>query len=182
MQSDPAGSTSPISHRCLSTFLLGPLQPFCEAALLELPCVSQPELWSVPEEERQCRRDLTGPDYFVCSIDPVGCTDVDDALHVRFLDTAATSADSATVSYSSPSAAAAYSGAGMKSTGVQMVGEYAEGQRVEVGVHIADVSWFVRRGGMLDAEARDRCTTVYLVDRWVWGQAHLCMRMCMCVL
>lgn len=40
---------------------------------------------------------------------------------------------------------------------------------VEVGVHIADVSWFVRAGGFLDGEARDRCTSVYLVDRWAGG-------------
>jgi DIS3-like exonuclease 1 len=37
--------------------------------------------------------------------------------------------------------------------------------QVEVGVHIADVSYFVREGGLLDAEAMDRCTSVYLVDR-----------------
>jgi len=36
---------------------------------------------------------------------------------------------------------------------------------VEVGVHIADVSYFVQPGSMLDGEARDRCTSVYLVDR-----------------
>lgn len=36
---------------------------------------------------------------------------------------------------------------------------------VQVGVHIADVSWFVRPGGLLDGEAAARCTTVYLVDR-----------------
>ncbi|KAK3258973.1 hypothetical protein CYMTET_32006 [Cymbomonas tetramitiformis] len=35
----------------------------------------------------------------------------------------------------------------------------------EVGVHIADVSHFVRAGGALDMEARARGTTVYLVDR-----------------
>jgi exoribonuclease R len=38
---------------------------------------------------------------------------------------------------------------------------------LEVGVHIADVSFFVRPGSMLDGEARDRCTSVYLVDRSV---------------
>ena len=38
---------------------------------------------------------------------------------------------------------------------------------VEVGVHIADVSHFVRRGSKVDAEAFDRGTSVYLVDRTV---------------
>jgi len=38
---------------------------------------------------------------------------------------------------------------------------------VEIGVHIADVSHFVRREGAVDAEAFDRGTSVYLVDRTV---------------
>ncbi len=37
----------------------------------------------------------------------------------------------------------------------------------EVGVHIADVSFFVRPGGALDDEARERATSVYLVDRTI---------------
>ncbi len=51
---------------------------------------------------------------------------------------------------------------------------------VEVGVHIADVSWFVRAGGFLDGEARDRCTSVYLVDRWESGRGYTwpCVRVC----
>jgi len=61
----------------------------------------------------------------VCSVDPPGCTDIDDALHVRFLPN----------------------------------GNY------EVGVHIADVSHFVRPGNAMDKEAAKRGTTVYLVDR-----------------
>ncbi len=37
----------------------------------------------------------------------------------------------------------------------------------EIGVHIADVSHYVRPGTALDAEARKRSTSVYLVDRTV---------------
>ena len=40
-----------------------------------------------------------------------------------------------------------------------------DGAGWEVGVHIADVSSFVREGTALDLEARERGTTVYLVDR-----------------
>lgn len=37
--------------------------------------------------------------------------------------------------------------------------------RVEVGVHIADVSHYVEPGGLIDAAAQDRATSTYLVDR-----------------
>ena len=37
----------------------------------------------------------------------------------------------------------------------------------EVGVHIADVSWYVRPGSPVDKEAQYRGTSVYLVDRTV---------------
>ncbi len=37
----------------------------------------------------------------------------------------------------------------------------------EIGVHIADVSYYVRPGGALDQEAAIRATSVYLVDRTV---------------
>ena len=39
--------------------------------------------------------------------------------------------------------------------------------RWEVGIHIADVSHFVREGGPVDTEALSRGTSVYLVDRTV---------------
>ena len=79
-------------------------QPFCQGALDELPSVGPLGEWSPDPEEIRRRRDLRGPEYLVCSIDPPGCEDVDDALHARVL---------------------------------------PDG-RVEVGVHIADVSFFVR--------------------------------------
>ncbi len=37
----------------------------------------------------------------------------------------------------------------------------------EIGVHIADVSYFVKKGGVLDLEAEKRACSVYLVDRVV---------------
>ena len=39
--------------------------------------------------------------------------------------------------------------------------------KFEVGVHIADVSHFVKKEGFLDKEARERGTSVYLVDRTI---------------
>lgn len=42
-----------------------------------------------------------------------------------------------------------------------------EGGTYEVGVHIADVSFFVRPGTGLDKEALERATSVYLVDRTI---------------
>ncbi len=40
-----------------------------------------------------------------------------------------------------------------------------DGGRFEVGIHIADVSHYVPKGGPVDLEALDRGTSVYLVDR-----------------
>ena len=40
-------------------------------------------------------------------------------------------------------------------------------ETVEVGVHIADVTHYVRPGDALDQEARNRATSVYLVDRTI---------------
>jgi exosome complex exonuclease DIS3/RRP44 len=69
------------------------------------------------------RRDLR--DLLVCSIDPPGCVDIDDALHARPLPNG----------------------------------------NFEVGVHIADVSHFVKPNNAMDKEASMRGTTVYLVDK-----------------
>jgi DIS3-like exonuclease 1 len=103
-----------------------PADAFGAQSLAELP--REGENWVVPPDELTRRRDLRH--HRACSIDPPGCTDVDDALSVHFLDERG-----------------------------------SDGAVVEVGVHIADVSYFVRPGTLLDYEARLRGTTVYLVDR-----------------
>ena len=36
---------------------------------------------------------------------------------------------------------------------------------IEVGVHIADVTYYMKQGSALDREARNRSTSTYLVDR-----------------
>lgn len=48
-----------------------------------------------------------------------------------------------------------------------------------IGVHIADVSYYVRPGSVVDKEARDRGTSVYLVDRTVpMLPEKLCNKLC----
>ena len=49
----------------------------------------------------------------------------------------------------------------------------------EVGVHIADVSYYVKPGSVVDKEARNRGTSVYLVDRTVpMLPEKLCNKLC----
>lgn len=64
-------------------------------------------------------------DKLVCSIDPPGCVDIDDALHAQPLPNG----------------------------------------NFEVGVHIADVTHFVKPGTAVDLEGASRGTSVYLVDK-----------------
>ena len=54
-----------------------------------------------------------------------------------------------------------------------------ENGNFEVGIHIADVSWYVRPGSDIDKEARERGTSVYLVDRTVpMLPEKLCNKLC----
>ncbi|CAL4156656.1 unnamed protein product, partial [Meganyctiphanes norvegica] len=96
-----------------------PHTKFSEAVLNCLPKMP----WIITEQDEAERTDLRHVD--VCSVDPIGCTDIDDALHCKLLPD----------------------------------GNY------EVGVHIADVSHFIRPGSALDKEAQNRSTSVYLTTR-----------------
>ena len=97
-----------------------PFHSFSENVIKCLP--KDAENWKIPQEEYEKRTDLR--DEIICSVDPPGCTDIDDALHSKDLG----------------------------------------GGTFEVGVHIADVSYFVKTGSALDLEAANRGTTVYLVN------------------
>ncbi|CAM9323899.1 unnamed protein product [Ectocarpus sp. 12 AP-2014] len=79
--------------------------------------------WRVQESDVAGRRDLRKERAM--SVDPPGCQDIDDAMHVK-----------------------------RKPNG-----------KLEIGVHIADVTRFVEADSPLDREARARATTVYLVHR-----------------
>lgn len=45
--------------------------------------------------------------------------------------------------------------------------EYLENEKIEVGIHIADVSYFVRPNTKINEEATKRGTSIYLVDRTI---------------
>lgn len=45
--------------------------------------------------------------------------------------------------------------------------QYLDNAHIEVGVHIADVSYYVQEGSVIDQEAFERGTSVYLVDRTI---------------
>ncbi|KAI1825495.1 RNB domain-containing protein [Xylaria intraflava] len=136
----PRDSRHPIGHFVRSLGELETKTAETEALLLEydvqyrpfpktvLDCLPQEgHDWKVPASKEdpgwKDREDLR--ELLVCSIDPVGCQDIDDALHAQPLPN----------------------------------GNY------QVGVHIADVSHFVKPATAMDAEASTRGTTVYLVDK-----------------
>ncbi|GAB7350860.1 hypothetical protein MBLNU459_g1386t1 [Dothideomycetes sp. NU459] len=100
-------------------------RPFPKTVLDCLP--TEGHDWIVPQDKSDPgwnkRRDLR--DLAICSIDPPGCVDIDDALHARKLPNG----------------------------------------NFEIGVHIADVSHFVKPNNAMDQEASMRGTTVYLVDK-----------------
>jgi len=103
-------------------------RPFAPAVHKCVP----PLPWKVTEEhiEEPKREDLRN--LRVCSVDPPGCRDIDDALSAVVVP---------------------------KNDGVE--GE----EEIEIGVHIADVTTFLKPGTPMDDEALRRGTTTYLVQR-----------------
>ncbi len=98
-----------------------------------------------PEEiaRREDFRDVT-----TFTIDPKDAKDFDDALSIRKLDPSELDAHLTTP-------LSIRRGAG------------GEAPLYEVGVHIADVSHYVTEGSVIDREAEQRATSVYLVDRTI---------------
>lgn len=106
-----------------------------------------------PEEVHR-RRDLRHT-HLVFSIDPKGCEDVDDTLSVRFVHPSPCPSVCLTPSHSLP----------LTSPPSTLPPRHLKHGVTELGVHIADVSYFVPPGSLTDQEAQSRSTTVYLADR-----------------
>ena len=100
----------------------------------------------ITPEEIARREDFR--DVFTCTIDPKDAKDFDDALSIRSLPL-------------TPS-----KGKG-NSKAPSLLGEGGGRGLWEVGVHIADVSHYVKEGSVIDKEAVKRATSVYLVDRTI---------------
>jgi len=86
-------------------------------------------------------------DVTTFTIDPKDAKDFDDALSIRILP---------------PS-----KGKGNSKTASSFGEGGGRGCLYEVGVHIADVSHYVTEGSIIDREAEQRATSVYLVDRTI---------------
>ena len=137
---------------------------FSEAALAELPSLP----WSVPRSELAARRDLRFSRK-IFSIDPPTARDLDDALSLETVEEAVAAdarerrerASGACSPSSSPSSS---SPSPSSSPSLPPLPPPPPAARWRLGVHIADVSAFVPPGGALDAAARARATSVYLVS------------------
>ena len=98
----------------------------------------------ITSEEIASREDFR--DVFTCTIDPKDAKDFDDALSIRKISNLKSPLDRRTLATS---------------------GTQETSNLYEVGVHIADVSHYVKENGTIDKEAQKRATSVYLVDRTI---------------
>ena len=97
----------------------------------------------ITEEEIARREDFR--DVFTCTIDPKDAKDFDDALSIRAISDWPLAVSSKAKSQKPIANSCLY----------------------EVGVHIADVSHYVKENSIIDKEAQKRATSVYLVDRTI---------------
>ena len=97
----------------------------------------------ITAEEISRREDFR--DVFTCTIDPKDAKDFDDALSIRAISDWPLAVSSKAKSQKPIANSCLY----------------------EVGVHIADVSHYVKENSIIDKEAQKRATSVYLVDRTI---------------
>ena len=100
----------------------------------------------ITEEEIGRREDFR--EVFTCTIDPKDAKDFDDALSIRRVPLSSPLGGKPRIANHPPKGG-------------------QEGGLWEVGVHIADVSHYVKEGSTIDKEAQKRATSVYLVDRTI---------------
>ena len=108
----------------------------------------------ISEEEIARREDFR--DVLTFTIDPKDAKDFDDALSIRLIPTP------------NPSRAGGESNH-PQTHKLTKLPSYSGGVGggFEIGVHIADVSHYVTEGSVIDREAEQRATSVYLVDRTI---------------
>lgn len=124
--------------------------PFSDAARACLPS----RVDTVNGSHIAGRKDFRGKRIF--TIDPATARDLDDALSIEVAHTPEDSAGK---------------------SAVELLGD--KRARYRLGVHIADVAAFVQHGTALDAEARERATSTYLVDQVVpMLPRELCDNLC----
>ena len=104
----------------------------------------------ITEEEIARREDFR--DVLTFTIDPKDAKDFDDALSIR------------KAPHTAPEGASIERG---RKTNVAPSGAEGGASLYEVGVHIADVTHYISEGNLIDREAEQRGTSVYLVDRTV---------------
>jgi exoribonuclease R len=144
----PRDSLYPVGHYVKSLGPIGDADAETAAVLLEADVDDRPfapavhacvpplpwrfeeseHLGPIPKLRREDHRALR-----VCSVDPPGCRDIDDALSCRVIET--------------------------------LDGDSNAPKTFELGVHIADVTSFLKPNTAMDDEARRRGTTTYLVNK-----------------
>ena len=132
-----------------------PHSSFGEAVLDCLPTLP----WSITPKDEKERVDLRH--IAICSVDPPGCTDIDDALHCFALPNGNFQVH---IFFNSPFLVFCYSKIAFWRFFYECFVAWFL-VYFQVGVHIADVSHFIRPGTAIDKEAANRSTTVYLTDR-----------------
>ena len=132
----------------------------------------------ITPEEISRREDFR--DVWTCTIDPKDAKDFDDALSFRRMENGELRMENSDYTKGKKK--------GLQGNRNSLQSKAAEpsaqlsvpnSQLFEVGVHIADVSHYVKEGTIIDKEAQKRATSVYLVDRTIpMLPEHLCNFVC----